>query len=162
MKLFATLLLFLSTSVFAGDFVGKYGVGIFVPDSQSPVEVKLFSAAYQDTFWKDVLLYQIEGGVFADAHGGGRSSSGFAAASVGVRVTPPVLYAESLWGAAFITSPDSMLSTFYEFTNDTCLGIHDDRGRAIGACYKHFSNAGIQLPNKGRDFILIQFHVPLY
>ena len=161
MRTFALIALLFSSQVFAGDFVGKYGVGVFVPDSASPVEVKLFSAGYQDTFLKDLLLYQVEAGVFADAHGDGRKSSGFVASSAGLRVAPSVIYAEMLWGIALISSPDSMLSTPYEFTNDTAIGIHDARGRAFGIGYKHFSNAGIQLPNKGRDFILIQFQIPL-
>jgi hypothetical protein len=149
-----------STAAFAGNFVGKYGLGI-APDSHSPVEVKLFSAGYQDTYLHDIMLYQLEAGVFADSHGDGRRSSGFTAASTGIRVDPGTVYAEMLWGVALITSPDSMLSTAYEFTNDTVIGIRDSKGRAFGIGYKHFSNAGIQLPNKGRDFVLIHFQVPL-
>ena len=151
----------LSSTAYAGNLIGKYGLGIMVPDSRSVAEVKLFSLGYQHDYWKDLLLAQYELGVFADAHGENRKSSGYIAASTGIRVSPGAVYAEVLWGVALITSPDSMLSTVYEFTNDTVIGLRDSRGRAFGIGYKHFSNAGIKLPNKGRDFILVHLQFPL-
>src|SRR5271166_3727525 len=100
----------------AGEFVFKYGVQFGIPNSPSFTEVKLFSVAYQNHL--SIFVYQFEGGIIADSaeNGSTRQSGGFGNASIGIEVTPIVfpIYASALWGPAFVTNPDSMLSSYFE------------------------------------------------
>lgn len=90
-----------------------------------------------------------------------RSSSGFLGYSVGLRVKAQYIYVESLWGICGISHPDNtFLSGNFQFMQDLGIGFIDELGRSIGISYKHISNAGIQIPNKGRDALQIQVGIP--
>lgn len=136
----------------------KYGLGVFLPDQKSKAEVKMFSVGYQDELY--IIDYKLEAGLWADQRGGDRSSSGFGSASLGIEPRLGWFYIHSFWGVALITSPDSMLSTPYQFSQDFGLGVGDTRGVRVGAGYKHLSNAGIKSPNKGRDFMYLSLQIP--
>lgn len=162
-KLLSSLVLFASTtSAFAGDMTFKYGIGVFLKDANSAVEVKFFSLGYQSPIW-NLFRQKVELGLWADTRTGEghRHSSGFASYSLGVSVEGGRFYASSFWGGSYITHTDSLLSTNFEFAQDLSVGLKDDAGRALGVTYKHFSNAGIKLPNKGRDFFVIDVRVPI-
>ena len=144
--------------VLAGTF-GQYGLGIFGSAETGRGETKLFSLGYEDD-WFGPFIYQYEGGVFADQGGGGRSSSGFGNISTGVEVNPGYLLLRSLWGVGGITSPDTQLGGIFQFNQDLLLGVKDNKGNIIGLDYKHISSAGLESPNRGRDFILIHVEIP--
>jgi hypothetical protein len=157
-KIFAMLAILISTNSFAGSFA-KYGVGILGSADYGTVATKVFSIGYEED-WFGPLIHQYELGLFSDSSGHGRSSSGFGFYSAGIEVKPGYFLVRSLWGVGLITSPDSMLGGPFQFTQDLMIGVRDDKKNAIGIVYKHISSAGIELPNKGRDFITIQLEIP--
>jgi hypothetical protein len=55
-------------------------------------------------------------------------------------------------GPTLITSPDIYLGGPLQFNESIYLGIKDKREESIGFAYNHFSSAGIEMPNIGRDF----------
>lgn len=142
----------------ADDVFFKYGIGILLPNNYL-AEVKSFAIGYQAPLYS-LLSQKTEIGLWADPHEG-RKSSGYGAYSVGVSVRPGIFYAESYWGIAAVTHTDDRLSTTFEFIQNLGVGIKDNQGRFIGLEYQHLSNAGIQLPNYGRDFLLIKVGVGL-
>lgn len=155
--IFLTLL---ALPAYGGEFQLRYGVGIFLPDAKHPAEVKNFSIAHQQEFAM-LGVQKTELGFWADSRKDqGRSDSAYGSYSVGLRVNPEPLYIEALWGVALISTPDVFLSGHFQFTQDLGIGFKDHYGRAIGVSYKHLSNAGIMLPNKGRDMFLIQIGIP--
>lgn len=155
MRYLITILLFLTSHVYAGQYYGSYGVGVFQKESKSFADVKLFNIGTQWDLYK-LFKQKFEAGVWTDVKFENRRSSGYAAYSVGIRVEPQFLYVESYWGAGLITHTDGMLSTNIQFMNDTGIGVQDNAGRFIGINYKHISNAGISYPNLGRDFLTIK------
>lgn len=154
----ALALLIASTTAQAGSF-GKYGVGVLSTADYGQAASKIFSLGYEDEFFGP-LISQWELGVFSDSSGHGRLSSGFGFYSIGVEVNPGYLVVRSLWGAGLITCPDSMLGGNFQFTQDLLIGVRDNRRNMIGLVYKHISSAGLELPNKGRDFLTIQVEIP--
>lgn len=120
---------------------------------------KVFSLGYEDE-WIGPFIHQYEFGLFADASGHDRKSSGFGFYSVGVEVDPGYMVLRSLWGIGLISTPDSMLGGMFQFTQDFLVGLRGKNGNTIGIDYKHISSAGIEIPNKGRDFMTIQVEIP--
>jgi hypothetical protein len=146
------VLLFLFTLVVltgisrADDINLHYGVDPF-----RSRDSKIFSLSHISPLF-DPIPTKTELGLFTDRL---NSSSGYLFQSVGIRVNPGPILAESFWGVGLISSPDNILSTHLQFTNDLNLGIVDKSGNSIGVSYKHISNAGIKSPNVGRDFLMV-------
>lgn len=141
----------------------RYGVGVFVPNASNPAEVKLLSFALQDQFGS-MFIHKGEIGFYGDSRADlGRRTSGYLGYSLGVRVGPQLtgLYLETLWGVAAISHTDVWLGGNLQFMGDLAIGFQDRQGKCIGVAYKHISSAGIFMPNKGRDFLVIQVCVPL-
>lgn len=146
-------------TVKANEFQFKYGIGIELPRTYT-AEVKHFSFEYSMRLGE---LFRHKGaiGLWADAHDD-RSSAGYASYSVGVRVEPAFLFLESYWGVSYVTHQDGRISlSFPNFVQDLGVGFRDSKGRTLGFNYKHFSNAGLKSPNRGRDFITIHVGFPL-
>jgi len=164
MKLYKYLILLLFCSISqANDLQIRYGIGIFVPDTKNPTEIILVSLAHQRPFLKDLLVNKIELGAFSDSRSDlGRRSSGYIADSIGLRIQPfQGFYVESLWGLSALSHTDSWLGSHFQFMQDLGIGFVDSNSSTIGLSYKHISSAGLFLPNKGRDFIVIQIGIPL-
>lgn len=147
-----------SANAHGGSF-GKYGVGIFGSAEYGRAETKVFSLGYEEE-WFGPFIHQYELGLFADQGQDGRKSSGFGFYSAGVEVNPGYLVIRSLWGVGIITSPDTMLGGNFQFTQDFLVGVRDNKNNMIGLVYKHISSAGLELPNKGRDFLTLQVEIP--
>ena len=133
----------------------KYGMGFGMPNQVDTTEAKFLAIEYQTDL---TLFFQHKigiGGWFNDHPQFNRSSATFISYSVGIQVRPGPFYFENFFGISGISKTDSMLSTNFEFTEEIGMGVMDGLGRFIGIGYKHFSNAGFQLPNKGRDFFII-------
>jgi hypothetical protein len=137
----------------------KYGIGIFHSADYGTAETKTFALGYKDGL-VGPLVQQREVGLWVDPAGHGRSSSGYANYSVGAEATPGYLVASAMWGVAAITTPDSMLGGWFQFKNDTFLGVKDDRGNTFGLNYTHVSSAGIESPNMGRDMLSVKVGIP--
>lgn len=151
------MLLLLALPVYAQDgSMLKLGPSL---NGNTLVSAKFFSLGYQSTF-VSVFDYQYEGGFFIDNQGEGRKSAAFANAALGLSIIKETLYTRFFFGPALISDTDTRLSTHYQFNTDAEIGIRDERDVAMGIGYKHMSNAGIKLPNAGRDFIFIKLAIP--
>lgn len=162
----ATLLFLTSPTVIAGQgIIAKYGLGLGAPDQSSIAENKFISLGYQSHFngsYSSIFDYKYEFGVWSDvSHKAGRKSNGFLSASVGLEPDLGWLYLNSFFGLAAVATTDSTMGSVPEFVEDIGAGFQDNKKRRMGVGYKHFSNAGIWAPNKGRDFITITLQIPL-
>jgi hypothetical protein len=125
---------------------------------------KLFAVGTRRDFTGGPLLsllsWQLElGGIFDGRRGA--SSGAFATVSAGLETKSEPFFFYYLPGVALISSPDDYLSTVYQFSHDLGAGIRDSRGVTIDMSYRHFSNAGIALPNPGRNYLVLRLAVPL-
>ena len=155
------LLFLISLNARGEDLSLKYGLGIAGSAKDSPSEVKVFSLTLQRPLIGNHLIDQYELGFFSDSRQDlGRQHSAFGFYSVGLNVDVGYFYAQSLWGVGAITTPDAYLGGNFQFTQDLSAGIKDSSGYSIGLDYKHISSAGLELPNKGRDFMMIRLSLP--
>ena len=152
-----------TTTAFAGKgSFSRFGVGLKTYDSKSWGDVKTLNFGYQDEFsgalsWFD---YKLEVGGWVDNANNGRKSGGFAGSSIGVEPRVGVFYINAFFGAAAVFPTDAMLGSTFQFMEDIGLGVGDQRGVRVGVNYKHLSNAGLWLPNRGRDFFTVQVQLP--
>lgn len=161
MKKFVLLItgLFLIPNIaFSGTFA-RYGIGVFRSNEYGSAAVKSFSVGHTESLLGPVIQ-QVEGGYFGDSSGHNRKGSGFGNYGVGLEANPGYFVLRSTWGVGAITSPDSMLGGPFQFNHDLLLGVKGDNGALIGVDLKHISSAGIELPNLGRDFLLIHLELP--
>jgi hypothetical protein len=100
-----------------------------------------------------VFDYQAELGYFGDSVSQTHSLLG--GASLGISIVKPDYYVKVFFGPAFITATDYRLSSVYEFNTDVQIGFID-KNKSIGIGIKHISNAGLQSPNLGRDFLYLK------
>lgn len=150
---------------FAENVYMQYGLGITAPDANSVADVKLAAVGYQADL--GLIDYRIEfGGWFDNSGYRGAKNSGYGALLLGVEPELNIknfggLYVNWFSGVGAITTPDSLLSSAFQFFHDASIGLQDSRGVRIGLHYKHISNAGITEPNRGRDFFGIDFAIPI-
>ena len=154
------LLLFIFISGLAhADTVVKYGVEL-PKHGEGYGATKALFLVYQDK-WFGPFIYQYEGGTWFDNAGEGRKSSGMINASFGVEVNAGYVFSQALAGPAIISSPDTVLGGPFQFDSDIAIGLKDPKnGNTIGINYTHISSGGLELPNKGRDFILFRVGIP--
>lgn len=128
-----------------GDFSAMKGLGV----------------GYQSSAW--FLATRLEAGAYTDqSKRGGVRSSGFGFAGIGVQPEYGPLYVNFFQYVGLIGSPDTVLGGLFQFSEEVGIGIKDERnGTSVGLFYKHISNAGISLPNIGRDFAGVQVMIPL-
>jgi hypothetical protein len=140
----------------SGSF--RYGLGFGAPDQNSPGEVKIFAFAYERNL-KSPWVAQAEGGVIADMRQDrGRKSTLITSLSFGPRMQLGMFQTRFLWGPALISHPDSALGSHFQFNHDLLVGLQSLTS-ALTLGYKHVSNAGIKLPNRGRDFVTLRAEI---
>lgn len=162
MKKCALGLVFLSASVMAEDTtIIKYGIGVADSGKESLAETKYLGVGQQLPLFSDFLVTQWEVGAFADNAGHSRKSSAFAFYGLGVHVNAGSVYAQSVFNLGLISTPDAYLGGPFQASEDMGVGLQSKSGASMGLHYKHISSAGIERPNNGRDFLLIQLKVPL-
>lgn len=146
-------------SAAADENVLSYGLGVFHSAEHYPVETKFLRVARRQDF--DRLSYwQGEVGLWTDTAGQGRTGSGFAALSVGVKIDLKLVHFKNSLGLAAITSPDAYLGgVFPQFTEEFTVGVDGVNGTSLGLAYKHISSAGLVNPNMGRDFLILSIGV---
>jgi hypothetical protein len=126
-------------------------VGVFNSGKSSLSETKFVKFAIEEPVWY-ALKQRFNAGMWLDNKGLGRMSSGFAGYQLGFQVTADTLEASVWSGPTLITTPDVYLGGPLQFNETLFLGVHDKMGQTIGVAYNHFSSAGIEMPNIGRDF----------
>lgn len=157
MKKLIVILSFLITPiVHASDTVIKYGANVATESENLGVTKAVFIA--QQFHLVGPLISQLEGGGWFDNSGEpGRKSSALLGGSFGVHVDANYAYAQALVGPAYISQPDSALGGPFQFNNDVAFGLKDPKtGATVGINYKHVSSAGLETPNRGRDFWLFR------
>lgn len=117
---------------------------------------KLINVAYFNYFnWMSEI------GFWTRSQSGRVESSGFGSIQLGVDIEASPFTASTFHGIGAITKTDSRLGSNFQFFHDLCGGLQDDKNHAnISLCYKHISNAGVTLPNLGKDFIMIKIGIP--
>lgn len=147
------LLLFCSTLAWSEVSV-SVGAGKGILDKKGTPFERVAVVGYQFNPWADVFI-RPEAGYFEDLSGSGKSSY-WVAPLAGVK-------ASSLSGAelhigmgpGYLQNPDSTLGGHFQFSLEGGVGLYDGK-TYIGLAWKHLSSAGIEMPNQGRDFIVIQ------
>lgn len=144
----------------SADVVASVGLGksAFAGVRGVPFE-RAASLGYEHAF-SNGLFIRPEAGWFMDNSGHGVSSP-WLAPLVGVRsqstVGPTLHFA---MGPGYLHNPDSVLGGHFQFSLEGGASLVD-RNFGIGVVWKHLSSAGINMPNRGRDFIALQVHVPI-
>ncbi len=138
----------------------QYGLGI---GDVSDGEVfngseKSLNVGYYNKLNK-VLGWDVHGGILTD----GDITSGYVFLQFGSVLHPfDWMYVDHYFGPGFLTKSNSKLTGHLQFSMHMGIGWRDPvKGTTIGMNWKHVSNAGIQSPNKGMDFLLIQVGIPI-
>lgn len=131
------------------------GIGVFNSAKKSLSETKTFSLGVQEDLWGP-LKQRATGGFWLDNSGNGKKDSLFAAGQLGFEVNNNGWLLGIFSGPALISSPDVLLGGPVQFMDDIHLGIQDKGSNYIGFFYRHFSSAGLEMPNIGRDMIGIE------
>lgn len=140
------------------DIVTSVGVGkgIF-GDHGTPFE-RATAIGYQFDFGD--FFVRPEGGYFLDISGSGKSSL-WAAPLLGVRALSavgPELHLAI--GPGYLQNPDGVLGGHFQFSLEGGVGISSNDGKTyVGMAWKHLSSAGFEMPNQGRDFIVVQLRL---
>lgn len=158
-KLLVALTMLSSVSSLA-DTVVKYGANLPKYKEDLGSTKALFIANQRR--WFGYFIGQLEAGAWFDNTGiDRRRSSALLGASLGIHVNAGYVYGQILFGPAWISSPDSALGGNFQFNNDVAFGIQDPKTEtSVGFAYKHVSSAGIELPNRGRDFLMFRVSIP--
>lgn len=158
-----TLLAVLATLIAShamADTVIKYGANAS-KENEPLGSTKTIFLAYQETiFGPFIKQYELGGWIDNSGHEG-RKSSGLLGASAGINVNAQIFFAQALVGPSLISHTDTNLGGHFQFNNDIAFGFRDpDTKATVGFGYKHVSSAGLELPNRGRDFLMFRVSVP--
>lgn len=152
LKYLVVLLLFISGSAYADPYA-SFLLGVF-----NSTGAKFLQVGYRGPIGLG-FDYQTELGLWVDPQGNGRVSSGYIATQIGLQAGD-LVKVHVFVGPCLITSPDLYLGGVFQFTEDFFIGLSGKNSNTIGVKYKHFSSAGIEMPNLGRDFVGIEVSIP--
>lgn len=153
--IFLLICLLIPNTGLADSVLFRYGLGFGAPNQSGRGEIKWFSIGYEKDHVPGVVTVA-ELGVISDMKQGlGRRSGAFASYGIGTKMQLGPVQTRYVWGVGYLSHPDQLLSSHLQFSHDLTLGLYDLKsGLSLG--YKHISNAGITLPNRGRDFITLR------
>jgi hypothetical protein len=140
--------------------VMDFGLGIFGTEGSGLSQVKFAKVGLEEDVW-NALKQRFNVGAWLDSRGGGRSNSGFTGYQLGFEVTNDVLQASMWSGPCIISQPDIALGGIVQFNETIFLGVVDKDEDSIGVTYNHFSSAGLEMPNLGRDFLGLEIKFPI-
>ena len=156
-------MLFISGSALAGardDVFLELGLGSFSTEGKSVSQVKFGKVGVQEELW-DSFKHRLNAGVWLDNRGVGHTNSAFTSYQLGFDVQNSLLEMAIFSGPALISSTDTSLGGYFQFNETLYFGIRDPRSNnSIGVSYNHFSSAGLESPNQGRDFIGLEIKFP--
>lgn len=137
----------------ADDLTLRYSVNAI----GAPADVMGLSLGH--TFDSGFLQYKLEGGFTNDRRVS--NLTGFGLASVGIVPTAGNFFMSFHQGFALLTNPDGLiLSGHFQFVEDLGVGFRGNNNTAIVFGARHYSNAGIQQPNVGRDTVYLEVRIP--
>ena len=150
----AILTLLLTSTCWAQDeqWAVDIGAGDFNADKGDLPQTKVVSIGYQEDLW-DAVKQRYTGGAWFDNSGCGRKSSLFASAQLGFEVVNNGWVGGVYTGGSLISSPDVVLGGPFQFLSTARYGMQDRQSNYIGVFYEHFSSAGLELPNDGRNIM---------
>lgn len=96
---------------------------------------------------------KVELGAIADR---GTGAGGYSFVGLGPKLKFKPFVVKSFWSIGGITHPDAKLGGHFQFSHDIGVGVNSD-GTGIGVGWKHISSAGLSMPNRGRDAILLEW-----
>jgi len=124
----------------------------------SPRSSKVFGLSYQDDLdWG--LIYSAEADILS-IPSNPNPASFVISPGLGLKVNGGSCFATAVWGPAYLSQPDQELGGSFQFMQDLNFGIQD-KYNLIGFGYKHISSAGIEKPNRGKDYLYIRIGVKL-
>jgi hypothetical protein len=106
-----------------------------------------------------IFTTQLEFGGFFDGRAGAKNAA-IAILSAGLKTQTLPFSFYYLPGVALMSSTDAFLSTIFQFSHDLGISLKDARGVSLDFSYRHISNAGIALPNAGRNFLVLKLGLP--
>ena len=165
MKKHALVVLALVTSSFAhagaqDEMFLDVGLGTFSTEGKSLSEVKFAKLGIQEEIW-DSFKHRFNVGGWLDQRGEGKTNAAFASYQLGFDVTNDVLEMGIFSGPGLISSTDTSLGGYFQFNETVYLGIRNPKSdESIGISYNHFSSAGLEMPNQGKDFMCLEIKFP--
>ena len=156
----ALFLLLIFSSHLRADVVTSVGIGKAAFGSVQGVPFERAASLGYEHAFSNGLFIRPEAGWFMDNSGRGVSSP-WGAPLIGVRsqsaVGPSLHFA---MGPGYLHNPDSILGGHFQFSLEGGASLVD-RNFGLGVVWKHLSSAGINMPNRGRDFIALQVRIPV-
>lgn len=148
--------LFLLLSSFANaDAVISIGVGKGIMEGHGTPFERTAILGYQFNFGD--FFVRPQGSYFLDVSGQSKSSL-WASTLLGVRAVSrvgPELHLAV--GPGYLQNPDQILGGHFQFNLEGGMGMLSKDGKTyVGAAWEHLSSAGFEMPNLGRDFIVVQ------
>jgi Lipid A 3-O-deacylase (PagL) len=169
MKYLLLGLLALATPVQADKIrvFGQWGVSPGHPSTKGPSSCKWAEIGLTGAIGKFVYTHGIGGWDDRSGYSDRKvnqspqyvKSSLFVESLLGVEPHTDHYYISYKLGPSYIAHSDILLGSNLQVGHELGLGVKDVRGVRIGIVIKHFSNAGLKVPNTGRDFagIRIEF-----
>lgn len=162
MKFMIFILMTMTLNAFADEYFLGYGLGMFNSADHSPAQVKTLNLGCR-SYFAPGFYTSYKGGFWIDnSPVSDRNGSIYASLGLGMKVEIQYIEMRAGWGLGAISSKDSYLGgNFPQFNGEIYFGFRDFTGHGIGLQYEHISSAGIVMPNKGRDFLLLQLSMKL-
>lgn len=135
------------------------GLGAFSTEGHSLSQVKFIKAGVQEDIW-DTFEHKMNVGGWLDSRGEGRTSSAFIGYQIGFDVRNDILEVSVWSGPTLISSTDAALGGNFQFNETIFFGVRDKHDNVIGMAYNHFSSAGLEMPNMGKDFMCLEIKFP--
>lgn len=148
-----TALFYWSSHALAGDWAVRGGAA--VTNGGMDGSSKIFGVRHEADLFYGMSTAEELGG-FVDTRGAGRKGSVLGKLQLGI--TPGQregVFGKVFTGPCVISGPDNQLGSWYQWSTDFGLGVRDDR-TYMALTYSHISNAGVKLPNHGRDFVVME------
>lgn len=141
----------------AADVVLSVGVGKGILYHNGTPFERFMSVGYEHEFPIGVFI-RPEVGYFLDVSGKTLSSF-WAAPLLGVRARSPIgPLLHFAVGPGYLQNPDSILGGHFQFSLEGGVAL-EDKNFALGLMWKHLSSAGINMPNLGRDAIVLHVRI---
>ena len=121
--------------------------------------MKFMSLGVQEDLWT-ILKQRGSLGGWVD-QSLGNASSGFMAAQLGVEIVNNGWVGSAFFGPGAISQSDQLLGGWFQFMSSIEFGFRDINGNYIGTMFRHFSSAGIETPNIGRNVLGLELKFPL-
>jgi len=153
--LFLLVVLFLIPTFTRSDEM-LFDVGLGALDTSS--SMKFFSVGIQEDLWGP-LKERASCGGWVDSSAGA-SSSGFFSGQLGFEVDSGSLTGDAFFGPGSITQTDVLLGGYFQFESSLELTFHDINRNGMGVFFRHFSSAGFEMPNQGRDVLGLELIFP--